>query len=120
MIGRERKTMNQAQKILQIAQKYNNSDDLLMSMFGISSDDPMDLYVIAPSWTPEKILKNYEYEVEPKFKLRRMPEENKNTDKDRVKLALKKGGECRDLALHRGNCGCSLVHHSSDASISFS
>ena len=33
-----------------------------MSMYGISLDDPMDLYVIAPSWTPEKILKNYEYE----------------------------------------------------------
>lgn len=60
--------MNRAQKILQSAQKYNNSDDLLMSMFSIPSDDPMDLYVIAPSWTPEKILKNYEYEVEPRFK----------------------------------------------------
>ena len=62
------KSLNRAQKILKIAQKYNNSDDLLMSMFGIPSDEPMDLYVIAPSWTPEKILKNYEYEVEPKFK----------------------------------------------------
>ncbi len=56
--------MNQAQKILQTAQKYNKTDDLLFSMFSIASDEPMDLYVIAPSWTAEKILKNYEYEVE--------------------------------------------------------
>ena len=62
------KELNQAQKILQIAQHFNNTDDMLLNMYGIASDEPMDLFVIAPSWTPEKILKNYEYEAEQRSK----------------------------------------------------
>ena len=43
--------MNQAQKILQIAQKYNNTDDLLMSMYGISSDGSSVPAAVQTCWT---------------------------------------------------------------------
>lgn len=56
--------MNQAQRMLRTAEKYNRSEDFLRDIYGLSKDERFDAYVIGPSWTPEKILKNTDAEVE--------------------------------------------------------
>lgn len=55
--------MNKAKRMLNIAEKYNNSEDMLYDIYGISKDEYFDAYIIAPSWTPNKILKNVDAEI---------------------------------------------------------
>ena len=47
--------MTRAQEILQIAMKYNQTDDMLCNAYAISSDEAFDAVVIAPTWTPMRI-----------------------------------------------------------------
>lgn len=47
--------MTRAQEILQIAMKYNQTDDMLYNAYAISSDEAFDAVVIAPTWTPMRI-----------------------------------------------------------------
>lgn len=56
--------MNQAQKILSLAEKYNQTKDILKDIYNIGADEAFDAVVLAPAWTPAKILKNYAYEQE--------------------------------------------------------
>lgn len=51
-------------EIINSAKKYNNSNDFLMSVYGISSAEKFDAIVVAPAWVPEKILAKYEKEIE--------------------------------------------------------
>lgn len=55
--------MNKAQSILKIAQECNNSNDMLRDIYKINSNDEFDAIIIAPSWLPEKILKNYKAKI---------------------------------------------------------
>lgn len=48
--------MNKAQKLLATAKKYNKSEDMLKDIYGIDSKTDYDAIVIAPAWTPEKLL----------------------------------------------------------------
>jgi purine-nucleoside phosphorylase len=50
-------------KIIQAAEKYNNTDDLLKSIYGLDANADYDCIVIAPSWLPDKILKNIDCEI---------------------------------------------------------
>ena len=52
--------MLNAREIMAAAKKYNRCDDFLKAVYGISSDEGLDAFVIAPSWTPEKILSKYD------------------------------------------------------------
>jgi purine-nucleoside phosphorylase len=45
------------------ATKHNNTDDLLKQIYNIDSNEKLDLIVIAPSWLPEKIMKNYDVKI---------------------------------------------------------
>lgn len=56
--------MNKAQEILARAEKYNNSKDLLFDIYGITNEEKYDAFVIAPSWTPERIFRTREIEIE--------------------------------------------------------
>lgn len=55
--------MNKAQIILNTAQKFNNSNDMLKDIYGINSNDKFNAIIVAPSWLPEKILVNYKTKV---------------------------------------------------------
>lgn len=55
--------MNKAQALLDKAQKYNNTNDMLYDLIKISSNEKFDAIIIAPSWLPEKILVNYDAEI---------------------------------------------------------
>jgi hypothetical protein len=50
-------------KIVNAAEKYNNTTDLLKTIFNLDSNEEYDCIVVAPSWLPEKILKHYDYEI---------------------------------------------------------
>lgn len=51
-------------EIFKVAQKYNNSKDLLYDVYGISKDEQFDAFVIGTSWTPDKILKSDDVSIE--------------------------------------------------------
>ena len=55
--------MNRAQQLLAAARRFNPSDDFLRDVYGLSSSERFDAIVVAPSWTPEKILKRYDAKV---------------------------------------------------------
>lgn len=52
--------MYNLQTILAAARKYNPCDDFLCDAYGISSGEDLDAMVLAPAWTPEKILSGCE------------------------------------------------------------
>jgi len=52
-----------ARNIIDAAKKYNGSSDMLKSVYGISSSEKLDGFVVAPSWVPEKILAEYEKSI---------------------------------------------------------
>lgn len=56
--------MNRAQQILAAARRYNPSDDFLRDVYGLSSGERFDAIVVAPSWTPQKILKRCDAQIE--------------------------------------------------------
>lgn len=56
--------MNAAEKLLHEAKRYNHTTDFLRSAYGLSSEEIFDAYVIAPGWTPEKILAKYDAKIE--------------------------------------------------------
>lgn len=56
--------MNQAYKILENAERFNNSDDFLFDIYKIKSDENFDAFILSTSWTPEKIFKNNQIEAE--------------------------------------------------------
>lgn len=39
---------------------YNPTDDMLKAVYGLDSKLPYDAIIVAPSWTPEKVFKNYD------------------------------------------------------------
>ena len=48
--------MKTAKDFLEAAGRYNNSPDMLMSVYHISSQDRFDALIVAPAWTPQKVL----------------------------------------------------------------
>ncbi len=50
-------------RIISEAQAHNNTNDMLKTIYGLDSDEKYDCIVVAPSWLPEKILKNYDCEI---------------------------------------------------------
>ena len=56
--------MERIEKIIGAAKKYNLCGDFLKAVYGISSEEQFDGFVIAPGWVPEKILAKYEPKIE--------------------------------------------------------
>lgn len=50
-------------KLYSAAARYNHTEDLLKQIYNIDSNEKFDLIVVAPSWLPEKIMKNYDVEI---------------------------------------------------------
>lgn len=50
-------------KIYIASAKYNNIEDLMKQIYNIDSNEKYDLIVVAPSWLPEKIMKNYNVNI---------------------------------------------------------
>lgn len=55
--------MNLYYRINQEFNKYNNRKDLLKEIYGLDSYTNYDAILIAPSWNPEKVFKNYNPEI---------------------------------------------------------
>ncbi|MDO5517651.1 MAG: phosphorylase [Clostridium sp.] len=51
--------MNLYYRFNQEFNKYNDSDDMLKAVYGLDSYTNYDAIIVAPSWTPEKVFKNY-------------------------------------------------------------
>ena len=56
--------MVSANYFIKAAGKYNNSTDMLKSVYGISSDEIFDAIIVAPSWTPYKVYKENSAQIE--------------------------------------------------------
>lgn len=51
--------MNLYYRFNQEFNKYNYSEDILMDIYGLDSYTDYDAIIVAPSWNPEKVFKNY-------------------------------------------------------------
>lgn len=55
---------SEARFFLDAARRYNPSDDFLRDAYGISSTEALDAFVLAPAWTPDKLLSDWHPKIE--------------------------------------------------------
>ncbi len=56
--------MTRLEQLLAAARRHNPTDDFLRDVYGLPSDEAFDAIVVAPSWTPDKILKNHDCAID--------------------------------------------------------